>query len=270
MSREMTPMDLITHKNEAVEKLDTYITNLIASVDPAVRAKADKLSFWIKDYVKFLSFEPQFKANSYKRYKRGDVIKIHLGYNIGSEEGGLHYAVVLENNNSVHSPTITILPLTSAKPHLDVNNLGKGRVNIGNEIFTSLCAKVSAQLKSALDEQAELSLLVKASSECGGRIEGKIEERAEKLKHIIKQIYQEKREIQKMKVGSIALINQITTVSKIRIYDPKKSSGVLSGIRLSTITLDLINQALVEWMIYIEPNITTYDISDQENKGSRL
>ena len=37
---------------------------------------------------------------------------------------------------------------------------------------------------------------------------------------------------------------QITTVSKIRIYDPKTSYDVLHGIRLSNEKLDLIDEAI--------------------------
>lgn len=33
-----------------------------------------------------------------------------------------------------------------------------------------------------------------------------------------------------MKEGSIALVNQITTVSKMRIFDPRNLKGVLAGI----------------------------------------
>jgi len=257
MGRDQTPMELISHKEHAMKVLDSYISDMISSCDPNVRSKADKLSFWLEDYVKFLSFEPQFKSTSYKKYKRGDIIKVHLGYNIGSEEGGLHYAAVLENRNSIYSPTVTILPLTSVKPHIDTSNLGRGRVNIGNEIFTSLRAKIAAQKQSARDELTELRLLIDASREIGDGIEEKIDIRIRELNGIIGQIEKEQREIEKMKIGSIALINQITTVSKIRIYDPKTNSGVLSGIRLSTITLDLINNALADWMIYLATDDTS-------------
>ena len=52
---------------------------------------------------------------SLRRYKRGEIVKVHLGFNVGSEEGGLHYAVVLDKNNAKSSPVITIIPLTSVK-----------------------------------------------------------------------------------------------------------------------------------------------------------
>ena len=48
-------------------------------------------------------------------------------------------------------------------------------------------------------------------------------------------------EVLKMKHGSIALVSQITTVSKIRIYDPQTDHDILSGIKLSNEKLDLID-----------------------------
>ena len=53
-------------------------------------------------------------------------------------------------------------------------------------------------------------------------------------------------EVLKMRVGSLALVNQITTVSKIRIYDPKTDHDVLSGIKLSNEKLDLIDKEIIK------------------------
>lgn len=58
------------------------------------------------------------------------------------------------------------------------------------------------------------------------------------------------KEISQMKEGSIALINQITTVSKIRIYDPKNLNGVLSGITLSQEQMEKINNKIKDLYIF--------------------
>ena len=58
------------------------------------------------------------------------------------------------------------------------------------------------------------------------------------------------KEIAQMKEGSIALINQITTISKIRIYDPKNSNGVLSGITLSQAQMEKINEKVKDLYIF--------------------
>ena len=64
------------------------------------------------------------------------------------------------------------------------------------------------------------------------------------------------KEISQMKEGSIALVNQITTVSKIRIYDPKNLNGVLSGITLSQEQMEKINNKIKDLYIYFDIFIT--------------
>ena len=51
-----------------------------------------------------------------------------------------------------------------------------------------------------------------------------------------------KNEISKMKIGSIALINQITTISKQRIFD----DDILRKVRLSNNSLDLLDKQIIK------------------------
>lgn len=55
-------------------------------------------------------------------YKRGNIVKLNFGFNIGSEYGGLHYGVVLDNHNAQSSPVITVIPLTSVKDNGPIHN----------------------------------------------------------------------------------------------------------------------------------------------------
>ena len=57
-------------------------------------------------------------------------------------------------------------------------------------------------------------------------------------------------EISRMKEGSIALVNQITTISKIRIFDPRNLKGVLSGISLSEENMEKINKKMKKLYIF--------------------
>jgi hypothetical protein len=218
--------------------------------------KADKLSYWLEDWVRFLSYEPVFSAKSLRKYKRGEIIKLHLGFNLGSEEGGLHYAVVLDKDNSIHNPVLTVVPLTSLKPSTQLDHLHKGEVFLGNELFVSLNAKLRAHLifieetkKHLVAEMKTLRNIVDNDSNVS---EHDFANRLNSLEKYIKESEDEellikklKRELMKMKHGSIALVSQITTVSKIRIYDPKSNNDVLSGIKLSNENLDLIDAELL-------------------------
>ena len=56
-------------------------------------------------------------------------------------------------------------------------------------------------------------------------------------------------EIDLMKSGSIGLISQITTISKIRITKPLRYSEAFSNIRLSNESLDKIDKKICELYI---------------------
>ena len=49
---------------------------------------------------------------------------------------------------------------------------------------------------------------------------------------------------QNMNKDSIVLLNQVTTISKMSLYDPKNNSSILNGIVLSDDTMDKIDEAL--------------------------
>jgi hypothetical protein len=53
-----------------------------------------------------------------------------------------------------------------------------------------------------------------------------------------------------MKEGSIALVNQITTVSKIRIYDPRNLKGVLAGVSISEENMKEINNKVKDLYVF--------------------
>ena len=245
MSKSKSTQELNEHKELALKKMERYLTELITSEDSRDNGKADKLCYWLKDWMTFLEFEKEFSPQSLRRYKRGEIIKVHLGFNVGSEEGGLHYAVVLDKNNAKSSPVITIVPLTSVKPHTDTQHLRAGNIFLGNELFTNLNSKVSMidrNLKAEIDELKSLTdeITAENANEQICIINTKLSAANRELDLLRKM----RAEILKMKCGSIALINQITTVSKIRIYDPKTDHDILSGIKLSNEKLDLIDSEI--------------------------
>lgn len=247
VSRQIDKAALVQHKEQALNAFNNYMDALISTDDLHFQGKADKLSYWIEDWTTFLSFEPQFSPTSLKRYKRGEIVKAHLGFNVGSEEGGLHYAVVLDKNNFLKSPVVTVVPLTSVKPHINVNTLHKGSIFLGNELFTSLYAKI-VSLQTATDKEIkevhEMVGKMKSIMTASDAEMDAVTNRLEQLDETWSLLDRTSKEISKMKSGSIALVGQIRTISKIRIYDPKTNYDVLGGIKLSNEKLDLIDNEL--------------------------
>lgn len=221
-------------KREALHRIDKLITGYIDND----LSNADKLSYWLRDYASYLEFEKEFDPKKNKRYKRGEIIKANLGYNIGSEEGGLHYCVIIDADNKQSSPIVTVIPLTSLKDG-KADKLPRSSVYIGTEIFDSLKTKVDNGAKAA---RKDLNAITDEID--GGKKLEEVSEALDELAERINMLNKMQNEISKMKKGSIALVSQITTISKIRIVDPKKNADVLSGIRLKPETLDLLDDKI--------------------------
>lgn len=261
MSKIKDISELMEHKEQALSVIENFLDGLINDSSEngkgaaSSRKKADLICYWLKDYINFLSSEKDFDPKKLKRYKRGEVVKVHLGFRIGCEEGGLHYAVVLDKNNSLSSPTLTVVPLTSVKKGKDLNNLPKGNIYLGNELYNLLQNKIGTLIKTAqreLDEgMAELESFEQylksdvADDDFILKKQNEISKHKEEIDRTMNLLLKTKNEIEKMKRGSIALINQVVTVSKLRIYDPKSSYDVLSGIRLSNVNLNKIDEEIM-------------------------
>ncbi len=91
------------------------------------------------------------------------------------------------------------------------------------------------KLTSTLPENSENEKIIKTVKL------NNINEKVKLLKDNIDLIDKIQKEISQMKNGSIALINQITTISKQRIYNPKSDMDVLADIKLSNNSLNLID-----------------------------
>ena len=194
--------------------------------------KANLLSYWFEDFAKYNLAEETFNPNLLKKYKRGSIINANLGFNVGNEEGGLHYCIVLDKSNALSSGTLTVIPLTSIKENKKYNST---TLNLGDEIYLNLkkiCDNMSQKLSKEYEDIWKLPA-----------------EKVEKFNVDFKYIKKVEKEISKMKKGSIALVSQITTISKQRIYDPKTSSDILANLRVSNNTLDLIDSKIKELFI---------------------
>lgn len=235
-----------------------YLRKCMDSLPPK---KGLLLAYWIRDYTRFLNKEASFDPKKLIRYKRGSIVKAHLGFRVGSEEGGLHYAVVMDTCSTQSSTTVTIIPFTSVKPTTDLGNLHSSRLYIGDEIYQALQKKTNTEIQSAIRLQTNLARRIEENRKIKIDIDAEdaktqlAEQRVvtEALSREITALSRKvtlcekmKHEIQKMNRGSIALVGQITTISKLRIYDPMYPSDTLSNIRLCDATMDRLDQKVRE------------------------
>lgn len=280
MSKEFTKEDVIQNKKSSIRSLNSLLEGFINDSSEQHLKKAHLISYWIKDYVRMISFEENFEPTRNIAYKRGNIVKLNFGFNIGNEYGGLHYGIVLDNKNAHNSPVVTVIPLTSQKDNKEIH---ANSVDLGNEIYRSLKIKYDTISKALKDEQEEIlsaqkafTVLVDLAGEslekykqsddkdtCQAELQ-KAEKYLEATKKL-EQLWQDKEahnkaqqeyldkiglEISRMKEGSIALVNQITTISKMRIFDPRNIRGVLSGVSLSEENMEKINQKIKDLYVF--------------------
>lgn len=112
----------IKEKNQ-IEKIDESNINYKIAYN-SKNNKFNYLGNWLEKESTIFVNETNNKKNNKPNFKKGEIIKVDFGINMGSELSNIHFAIVLnsDDNNSVDN--ITVLPLTS-KP-------GYKRLYLGN------------------------------------------------------------------------------------------------------------------------------------------
>lgn len=261
MGKQITDEELIKHKKSAIKKVNNVLEVFLNSHNPKHKKKADLISYWLESYSQYLLNEEKFDYTTIPRYKRGDIISVNFGFNVGSEHGGLHYAIVLDNDNRQSSPVITVIPLSSGK---EVDTYERD-VYLGNELYEKLNAKynkLNAQINEDLNNLCKtISVLAKSADtlaeDSEANLQKDVEELLAELRVRVETLNREKamlktyeKKLLKLKEGSIALMEQITTISKMRIYEPKNSSDLLYDIKFSDGAMDKINVQIKKLFVY--------------------
>ena len=194
-------------KSEAIARKDSSLKRLDVSFNKHIELqeykKSNLLAYWIKDFSNYHDNEKFFKPNSLKFFKRGDIVKVNLGFNIGNELGGLHYCVVLNKNDNQYSGTLNVIPLSSAKENKEYNK--NTCIDLGDELYISLEKRLNLEFSLVRKQLSELSTLNNS-------------EELKKISQNLEILNKTQKELDKMKHGSFALVHQITTISKQRIY----------------------------------------------------
>lgn len=270
LSITKTKDEVNKHKKDAMRKLNRLLEYCIFSEDTTLLKKADLISYWLESFSDYISFEDKFESNRLIRYSRGNVIRLNFGFNVGKEIGGLHYAVVIDNDNKRSADVLTVVPLSSS----DGKRIHERSVDLGTELFEKINIVQENLLSTATQELIDLMKIHDALNtsinvfkhykdlgeeipaeildqlpdvlESQNEIAGKIDTLQKKIDTLTRNNI----EISKLKMGSMAVTNQITTVSKQRIYTPKRSEDFLYGISLSPSAMDKINNKLKELYIF--------------------
>jgi len=117
-----TPLD------SALARLKSVIVNLPLKTQTII-------TDWIVKWSRYLRIENTFKPEYIPRYKRGDIVYVDFGFNVGNEYGGIHYAAVLEHDNNKSNGNIMVIPLTSLESGETAADVAKADLYLGNNII---------------------------------------------------------------------------------------------------------------------------------------
>ncbi|GAJ60818.1 type II toxin-antitoxin system PemK/MazF family toxin [Streptococcus parauberis] len=273
MGSDRTNQEIAIHNAQVISDLEEYLHNLTKQGDPNDK-RADKITQWVEVWTKHLKNEKRFNPKSISAFKRGSIVYVDLGFNVGSEYGGVHYGIVLNKIDSRKNHLLHILPLTSTKVSTDTNNLKYFQLNLDNEVHKLLIQKAMNRIAESKEKEKELKdkrkiqndkikeleklLKLQDISNINKDFENYFNQEIKSIEDSILEInsllsaYQQQIEytirliekINKLKEGSIALLNQFTTISKMRLLDPVNKNSLLTDIVLSTETMEKIDNAL--------------------------
>jgi mRNA-degrading endonuclease toxin of MazEF toxin-antitoxin module len=127
-----------TALDKALAKLKTAILDL-------PEKKQSIITRWIVSWGGLLRREKAFNPALMSSYKRGDVVYVEFGWNVGHEFGGIHYAVVMENENHSANGTIIVVPLTSLAEWKTPADVPSYELYLGEGVISSTGHKTVAK-----------------------------------------------------------------------------------------------------------------------------
>lgn len=236
-------MDFKDPKNKvylqkAISSLSEDYSNMLISMtnhDDSNYKKAALLYYWLRDYRNYVKNESKFNSIFTPPFRRGNIVNINFGFNLGSELGGLHYAIVISDSKP-SNPMLIVAPMTSLKPRHQLNSC---EIFIDNQLFLQLKGKQDALVQTLKHQRA--TFIDKETNSTVDDIVSKLD-----------QLQKIKRQIQKLKNGSIINISQIRAISKMRVIDPKSSIDVFYNVSVSSDVLNKIDNKIKQF--FTNPN----------------
>lgn len=245
MSKNMDQSELNTHCGEAVSELKSLLEDFSESGLEKMKKRAMLLAYWVRTYVKYIRDEDRFSPESVFRLKRGAIVCVEFGYRVGRELGGRHYAVVIDSNNSMHRNTVTVIPLGSLKDGSkdDAYNAVL-KDGVYGPVEKKLNALIADAQRSFEEAQAMDEKIDSASPEEKTILRAVQRQKIDSTRKLIVQANAWIKELSHLKAGSVAKVDQLTTISKMRISQPLQKTHPLYGVRLTACDLDKIDEKL--------------------------
>lgn len=207
-------VDNVMKRNEALTRATTNLAEICNLSKDSLNKKYQYLPFWLEKESNLLLRELKNPRKYFNTYKRGTIVRVDFGVNIGCEFSQVHYAIVLNKKDNRLSETISVMPLTSKD---------KGsNLNIGNVIFDNAMKTINVQLE-------------------------KVEAEKEIQNDDVYKLFEVIKFYSLNPISSFACYRNIITISKTRIKKPLNEYDFINKAICDDIVMEKIDKEIIKY-----------------------
>lgn len=219
----------MTPREYALKSVEKLFDHLDERNDP----KFEKtMADWINHYCHYLEREKILDPKKTCSYQRGMVVEVDFGVRLGNELGGPHYAVIVDTKVVKSSGVVTVVPLGSKKPRHEQGIYHRGEILLEDEVQRKILDRIKNDIEICEDLTDEY-LLDPSKPINNIDIERRIERSRKSLK-----------KLGNMNKESVAFVGQMTVISKMRILNPQGSRDSLYKVKLSSESMNKIDEQI--------------------------
>ncbi len=190
------------------DKRIDYACKNFKKINKSGNEKFTKLDKWLKKESNIFQKELIYTPKQFMKYKKGTIVKVDFGINIGCELSHTHFAIVMDNEDNCYKETISVIPLTS-KP-------GDYKIDLGFLLFDAFIDKMNMELENA-DSDVDI----------------------DEIKKLII-------EYSKYKKLTFANVSQFRCISKNRILYPLNKHDLVGKTRVAKNITDKLTSGLID------------------------
>ena len=234
-------LDLLKATDTLTNDINCFMKDMINNESDY--KKAALIYYWLRDYKNIIKNENHFNIACLPSYKRRNIVSVNFGFNPGAELGGKHYAIVLHDSNK-SNPLIAVLQLSSIKDTKLKENIHPSNIYLGREIYHRIESKYNALYTSLKAEIETINEIAEQINPNDNHASEMISKKLLDLDKNMKLLSKTETELKHLKLGSYGIINQIRTVSKMRVLNPTNKYSSLYDLKVSSETMLKIDEKI--------------------------
>ena len=192
------------------------------------------------------------KDKQYITYRRGTVVLVDFGLNVGAELTGPHFGIVINKKDNPVSAKVTVVPLTSKEGTFNIP-LPTGLTRVLGQWYAFTGLKHSHDFQPITpDTMFDLFAVIEEKRKNNGQsiTEQKMLKSYDQYREETKLIKSElEKQLADLEKISYFKIDNVATISKYRIRKPRHKFDALGRMTLPPEDMDLIDHQIVQHLL---------------------